>query len=141
MRVNDEFLQFLEGDLVFTASRSSGPGGQNVNKVNSRMTLHFDLDHSPHLTSFQKARLTDILAARITKGGVLKLHSQGHRSQEANRADLIVRFAHMIRAALAPPTVRVKTKVPRKAIHERLSQKRQRAKIKQNRSVKRQQDD
>jgi len=141
MRVSEATFQLLERDLVFTASRSSGPGGQNVNKVNSRVTLHFDIVHSPHLSSSQKSRIAEFLATRVTKSGVLRFHAQRHRRQEANRADLMVRFAQLIRASLAPPPVRVKTKVPRKAIQKRLSQKRQRAKIKQNRAAARQQDE
>jgi len=141
MKVSDATLQLLERDLVFTASRSSGPGGQNVNKVNSRLTLHFDLFKSLHLTSFQKSRIAESLATRVTKSGMLTLQAQRHRRQEANRADLIVRFAQLIRVALSQPIVRVKTKVPRKAIHQRLSQKRQRAKIKQERTANRKEDD
>ena len=141
MRVSEATLQLLERDLVFTASRSSGPGGQNVNKVNSRVTLHFDIVHSPYLTFSQKSRITELLATRITKTGVLRLHAQRHRRQEANRADLIGRFVQLIRTSLAPPSVRVKTKVPRKAIQQRLSQKKQRAKIKQKRATIRQQDE
>ena len=73
-----------DDELVFTASRSGGPGGQNVNKVNTRMTLLFDLAGSPSLTDVQKRRVSKRLATRIDKQGRLRVVSQKHRTQEAS---------------------------------------------------------
>ena len=95
-------------ELSFTTSRSSGPGGQNVNKVNSRVSLHFSVTTSPSLTSFQKSQILTRLHTRINKEGVLLLHAQAARSQAMNREALIDRFAKLLGAALMIPKTRKK---------------------------------
>ena len=72
-------------ELSYRTSRSSGPGGQHVNKVETRVTVLFDLDGSPSLSEAQKERVRERLPTRITKAGVLWVVSQKHRSQKANR--------------------------------------------------------
>ena len=78
-------LEIDDSELVFTASRSAGPGGQNVNKVNTRVTLSLDLEASEALNEAQKAKVRERLATRINKSGVLSVSSQKERTQAANR--------------------------------------------------------
>ncbi len=120
-------------EVEITASRSSGPGGQNVNKVNTRVTLHFPVWSSKSLTDFQKEKITSHLKSRITKDGVLYLHAQGTRSQAANRTVLLERFATLLGHALLPTKTRKKTRVPRSVVTRRLDQKKQRGGVKHNR--------
>ncbi len=133
IRINPR-LQIRESELSFSASRSSGPGGQNVNKVSSRVTLRFDLEESPSLTDEQKRRLRRRLSSRLTKEGVLQLDSQRHRSQSANREDAVARFQELLRKALAPRRRRIATSVPRSSRRGRLQRKKRRGAIKQLRS-------
>lgn len=121
-------------EIWFTASRSGGPGGQNVNKVSSRMTLHFDVQNSPTLTDDQKRRITSRLSTRLTNDGVLKLHSQRYRSQTANRTDLIERFIELMHEALAPRAVRKRTHVPRSVRERRLQDKKHHGSVKKKRA-------
>jgi ribosome-associated protein len=78
-------LEIADAELVFSTSRSSGPGGQNVNKVNTRVTLLFDIEGSASLSARQKALLRRRFPGRINKNGVLRVVSQRHRTQLANR--------------------------------------------------------
>ncbi len=133
IRINPR-LEIPESELSFSASRSSGPGGQNVNKVSSRVTLRFDLEESPSLTDEQKRRLRRRLSSRLTKEGVLQLDSQRHRSQSANREDAVARFQELLRKALAPRRRRIATSVPRSSRRRRLQRKKRRGTIKQLRS-------
>lgn len=126
-------LAIPEHELTFTASRSSGPGGQHVNKVSSRVTLSFDVANSPSLSEAQRRRLLARLATRITKDGVLKLHCQQHRSQAANRAELVTRFVAVLRQALRTRRRRKPTAPTRAARERRLTEKRQRGEIKRGR--------
>lgn len=120
-------------ELTFKASRSGGPGGQNVNKVNTRITLLFDLAGSPSLTESQKRRIAQRLSTRIDKQGVLRVVSQKHRTQEANRRAAVERFVQLLAGAVKPIPVRKKTKVPRSADERRLKQKKQRGQLKKSR--------
>ncbi len=123
-----------ESELTFIASRSSGPGGQNVNKVSTRITLRFDLDASPHLTAEQKTQIRERLATRISKQGVLSVSAQRERSQSANREAATARFIELLRAALEVDAERRPTRVPRGIDRRRLKNKRQRSEIKRQRS-------
>jgi len=126
-------LEIPEGELEFVASRSGGPGGQNVNKVSSRVTLRFDVGHSGSLNEEQRTRIQRRLATRINKDGVLQVTSQRTRSQDLNRADAIERFAELLRAALREDKPRVKTRATRSSKEERLKEKRMRTTVKQAR--------
>lgn len=126
----DDKVAIPDSELRFTASRSSGPGGQHVNKVNSRVTLHFDLLGSSSLDPAQRERIALKLAGRVTAGSVLKLHSQRHRSQAANRAELITRFASLLREALKRRPRRRKTLPSQADRQRRLEMKKQRGDIK-----------
>jgi ribosome-associated protein len=133
VRINDR-TSIPEDELVFSASRSGGPGGQHVNKVSSRVTLRFDLDGSPSLNESEKRRVRHRLATRISRDGVLRVVCRRHRSQLANRREAIERFAELLRAALRRPRRRRKTKVPAEAKRRRLEVKRQRGDLKRLRS-------
>jgi ribosome-associated protein len=120
-------------ELAFTFSRSGGPGGQHVNKVNSRVTLWFDLWKSPSLTESQKIRLGKKLAGRINRQGQLWLVSDRHRSQMANRQDAISRFYDLLREGLKTKRPRKKTKISKAARERRLTTKKNRGRLKKER--------
>jgi len=130
--ITSKFLIPLS-ELSFTFSQSSGPGGQHVNKVNSRVTLWFDLWNSPNLTEGQKKRLSEKLAGRINQQGRLRLVGDRHRTQMANRQDVILRFYDLLREALKTNRRRKKTKVGKAATERRLSIKKKRGRLKKER--------
>lgn len=123
-----------EAELDFEYSRSSGPGGQNVNRVETRVTLRFDVAASAALTAEQKGRLGERLATRINKDGVLWVSSQRHRTREANRRAALLRFGELVRGALAPKRTRIKTRSTRAAKERRLDEKRRRKLTKERRA-------
>ena len=123
-----------DAELSYVASRSAGPGGQNVNKVSTRITLRFDLEASPSLREEEKARLRERLATRINKDGVLQVSSQRYRTQSGNREAALERFVELVRAALEVSTPRRKTRVPRGVNRRRLENKRRRSEVKRQRS-------
>src|SRR5262245_18378444 len=98
----DNNVVIAESEISFVASRSGGPGGQNVNKVSSRVTLSFDVERSTGLSDGQKKAVFAALGNRINKEGILQIVSQRTRSQEMNRADALDRFAELLRRALTP---------------------------------------
>ena len=122
-----------ESELKFSASRSSGPGGQHVNKVNTRVTLEFDVLHSPNLAAEQKEMLQQKLAGRMTKEGVLIIHSQIHRSQFANKRAAVDRVVALLNEALKRPKKRRRRRISLAAHYERLYAKKHRSEIKKNR--------
>jgi ribosome-associated protein len=126
-------LAVPDSELTFETSTSSGPGGQNVNKVETRVTLLWDLTASPSLSDEQRGRLTDRLASRLTKDGVLRVTSQRHRSQSANREDTVERLRELVAEALKPRRKRRKTKVSRSAKRRRLEAKKRRSEVKKGR--------
>lgn len=129
-------LTIPEAELRFTASRSSGPGGQNVNKVSSRVTLWFDVLHSPSLSAEERDLVLTRLHSRINKDGLLRVTSQESRSQAANREAAIRRFADILRSALQTAPVRRTSSISQSANLCRLSEKRQRSLLKKERSYK-----
>jgi ribosome-associated protein len=133
--INDE-LSIPESELTFTASRSGGPGGQNVNKVSSRVTLTFDVEQSPSLSDEQRRRISERLKSRINKDGVLRVVSQRTRSQDLNREDAVALFAELLRRALIVEKKRVKTRVPKAAHDRRLEEKKKRTVVKAERRRK-----
>lgn len=92
-----------EGEISYEFLRASGPGGQNVQKVESAVRLRFDVRRSPSLTDYVRARLERLAGARLTKDGVLLIEAQRHRTQERNRADALERLVDLVRDAAAPP--------------------------------------
>jgi len=129
-------LRIPESELSYTFSRSSGPGGQNVNKVNTRVTLRFDVEGSPNLSDFQKARVRKKLANRINKDGFLQVDSMRYRTQRANREDVLQRFIALVANAVSIQRVRKKTKISRGAQEKRLKVKKLKSKLKAARTKK-----
>jgi ribosome-associated protein len=125
-----------EHELTFTASRSGGPGGQNVNKVSSRIELRFDLEASPSLTPEQKRRIVARLGTRITKEGVLRVVASASRSQYVNREAAVARFQELLAAALRRVKPRFDTRVPSAEKKRRIESKKARGQLKRNRSVR-----
>lgn len=122
-----------EEELTFTTGPSSGPGGQNVNRVHTRATLSFDVAGSPSLTDEQRRRITERLGSRLTRHGVLRVTSQRHRSQAANRKAALERFAELLADALSEDPERRTTRVPKAARRRRLEAKRRRSRVKRER--------
>ena len=129
-------LEIPSNEVEFAVSRSGGPGGQNVNKVSTRVTLRFNVDTSAALSSDQRRLIHSRLATRISKDGVLQINSQRTRSQELNRADAVERFAELLREALHRETPRIPTRVSRAAKIKRVEEKKKRTEIKVARSRK-----
>ncbi len=132
LRINDD-LAIDESELDYEFARSSGPGGQNVNKVETKVTLKFVVDASSALSDDQKRRLNEALANRITKDGVLRVTSQRHRTREANRHAAIGRFIELVDDALSERAPRKPTKISRAAKRRRLEGKKRRGQVKQMR--------
>ncbi len=130
----NQSLAIPDEELTFSASRSGGPGGQNVNKVNTRVTLWFDVAGSPTLSAEQKQMLLTHLANRITREGVLQITSQQHRTQPANRNAAVERFVELLAQALARPKPRHKTRPTYSSKQRRLETKRLRSDTKRLRS-------
>lgn len=113
----------LYHELDFTASRSSGPGGQNVNKVNSKITLRFDVVHSEILTDEEKHMILTRLSSQLTKDGVLQLSSQDRRSQLENKEAVIKKLEWLIAKAFEKKKARKKSKPSHTAIQKRIKSK------------------
>jgi ribosome-associated protein len=130
-----ESVALPESEISYRTSRSSGPGGQNVNKVETRVTVLFDVDASAVLSDEQKRRIRARLATRIDKSGVLRVVSQRHRSQGANRDAARQRLAELLSDALARRRPRKRTRKPASAARRRLDDKRRRGEIKRLRKM------
>lgn len=111
-------------ELQYKAVRSSGPGGQNVNKVSSKVELSFDVGKSCCFSDVEKELLLQKLATRLTKSGVLVLKSDEDRSQLKNKEIVTRRFFELIEKALHVPKIRKATKIPRSAVEKRIREKR-----------------
>ncbi|MEQ8325486.1 MAG: alternative ribosome rescue aminoacyl-tRNA hydrolase ArfB [Vicingaceae bacterium] len=111
-------------EITFTTSRSSGPGGQNVNKVDSKVSLRFDVKNSVLLNEHQRNRLLKQLSSRMNKDGILIMSSQVSRSQLDNKKKVLDRFDALLKKALTIPKKRKKTKPSKGAVERRLKTKR-----------------
>ena len=120
-------------ELQFKAVRSSGAGGQNVNKVSSKVVLTFDLKNSKALTEEEKTLLISKLTPRLTSEQILILNCDEDRSQLKNKTIVIKRFLELISKSLVVPKKRKATKIPRSVIEKRIKAKRNLSEIKQNR--------
>ncbi len=129
VRIN-AYLLIPAAELSFSASRSSGPGGQNVNKVATRITLAFSVSDSPTLSEVQRERLLKRLSTRISGDGLLQLSCQNHRSQEANRRAVVKRFGELVAWALRDPKPRRATRVPAASRKRRREEKVRRSRVK-----------
>lgn len=129
-------IEISEDDLVFRYSRSSGPGGQNVNKLNTRVTLFFDVTKYNSFSDSQKKRILKKLSTRADKNGVIRVVSQKYRTQRANRQAAVKKLSELLTEALRIKRIRRKTQAPRWAKEKRLQEKKQRSQLKQQRSQK-----
>ena len=120
-------------ELAFRFSTSSGPGGQHVNKTASRVTLIFDLAHSPSLPEEVRARLLETLAPMLDKAGNLQINVQSSRSQQQNREIAISRLQMVLVKGLYRPKPRHKTKPSRTSQEKRLAAKKRHGRLKQER--------
>jgi ribosome-associated protein len=120
-------------ELQFKAVRSSGAGGQNVNKVSSKVVLSFDLKNSQALSDEEKVLLETKLSSRLTSDTILILNCDQDRSQLKNKAIVTRRFLDIIAAGLVVPKIRKATKVPKSVIRKRIKDKKNIAEIKKTR--------
>lgn len=117
----------LLNELTFKATRSSGAGGQHVNKVASKIELSFDMPNSQGLTEEEKERLQQKISSRLTKEGILLLSCSESRSQHKNKAIVIERFLELIKENLKVKKPRKKSKPSKGAIEKRLKSKKEKA--------------
>jgi ribosome-associated protein len=135
IRVTDS-ISIDEAELQESFVRSSGPGGQNVNKLSTAVQLRFDVRHSPSLPNDVAVRLIRLAGRRMTKDGVLVLIAQNHRTQERNRADAQERLLDLIRQAAVRPTPRRATKPTKASKQRRIESKKRRSGLKAMRGGK-----
>lgn len=122
-------LVIPENEILIQAIRSSGAGGQNVNKVSSAIHLQFDIRNSS-LPRYVKERLLSVRDSRIDKAGIIHIKSQEHRTQERNKQAALDRLRDLIVSASEVRKKRISTKVPKQVKRKRLDQKRQRGELK-----------
>jgi ribosome-associated protein len=134
MIVVSKKVRIPDGEITYTFSRSSKPGGQKVNKTSTRVTLVFDVGRSPSLSDVERERVKSQLASRITKEGLLRVVSQKHRTQRGNREATRERFIELMRRALRPNRARKETAVPAEVRERRLEAKKRRGRLKKERS-------
>jgi ribosome-associated protein len=123
-----------ESELSFSTARSSGPGGQNVNKLSTKVTVHFNVAASGNLTEQQKQKIIARLANRIANDGVLSVVCQESRSQLDNKNRAVGRLVELLKGALTEKAKRIKTKAPKSAAHKRLDKKKRHGEVKKLRS-------
>ncbi len=123
----------IHSELQFKAVRSSGAGGQHVNKVSTKVELAFDVAASQGLSALEKERLLLKLKSRLTKDGVLQLNCDESRSQHKNRDLVVKRFFDLLKNALTVPKKRKPTKPTRSSVEKRLKSKKQAAEKKSQR--------
>ena len=128
-----ESIQIPDGELAFTFARSSGPGGQNVNKVNSKAVLHWNAVASPRRPEDVRERFLARYRHRLTAGGDVVISSQRFRDQSRNIADCLEKLRDMLLPVLVPPVRRKKTRPSRGAKERRLEDKRATSQRKQRR--------
>ena len=126
-------LDKIKSELSYKAVRSSGAGGQNVNKVSSKVILTFDILQSNGLSNSEKELLKSKLRPRLTSDYILMLNGEEDRSQLKNKALVTKRFFEILKIALTIPKQRKATKIPRSVIEKKIKAKRNNSLIKQNR--------
>src|SRR5574340_1260501 len=119
-----------ERELTFDFIRSSGPGGQNVNKVSSGVQLRYDTAQSTTLPPEVRKRLTKLAGSRVTEDGIILIEAKRYRTQEQNRADAVDRLVLLLHQAFEPPKVRKPTRPGTTARAARVADKRHRGALK-----------
>ena len=132
VEINNE-INIPDKEISEDFIRSSGPGGQNVNKVSTAVQLRFDVKNSPSLPDSVRRRLIRLAGRRMTKDGILIIKAEKHRTREQNRKDAIKRLAEFIVAATKAPKYRVKTSPTPASRLKRLECKQRRGKVKRRR--------
>ncbi|MEC9091604.1 MAG: alternative ribosome rescue aminoacyl-tRNA hydrolase ArfB [Planctomycetota bacterium] len=133
-------IQIPLREFEFTFARSSGPGGQNVNKVNTKATLAWNLEKTQSINESIKKRFRSSFSKRINKEGKVLIHSQRFRDQGRNVADCLTKIQELVRSVVKPPTIRKKTKRSRASIQRRLDCKKANSQKKEGRRQVRRQD-
>jgi ribosome-associated protein len=133
IKITDK-ITISQDQLVCKVSRSSGPGGQNVNKVNTRVTILFDAANCTSFSDEQKQQILARLSGRANRDGVIRVVSQKFRTQQANRQAARERLQQLLIEALETPPVRRKTGIPHTARQRRLDKKRKRSLLKRQRA-------
>ena len=135
IRITDQ-ISIDESEIEESFVRSSGPGGQNVNKLSTAVQLRFDVRRSPSLPNDVAVRMMRLAGKRLTKDGVLVIIAQNHRTQERNRAEAQDRLIALIQEAAIKPTVRRATKPTKASKERRIEGKKRRSVVKQHRQGK-----
>ena len=133
MKITDR-IEIADWEMTEQFVRSSGPGGQNVNKVNSAVELRFEAERSPNLPDPVKRRLMRLAGRRWTKDGAVVIQVSEERSQARNREIARERLADLVRRATVAPKKRVRTRVPLSQKRKRLDEKKKRAEVKRLRA-------
>lgn len=133
MRATEPGVEIPPRELRFSFSRSAGPGGQNVQKTSTKVTLHWNVARSPSVSQAVRQRFLERFARRVTKDGDLVLTSQRFRDQGRNVADVLAKLRAMLHEVARPPRPRRPTRPGRGAVERRLAEKRRRSSLKRRR--------
>jgi len=123
-------IAIADDEIELGFIRSSGPGGQNVNKVATAVQLRFDVMHSPSISDSVRQRLLDLAGSKVNNDGILVLKAQRHRTQHANKKDALHRFRILVEQASIQPKIRLKRSIPKSVNEKRLTHKKHRSQIK-----------